>query len=265
MSIPISPHSAPSPSAFGADFHRHGVRSFFSSMTASPAFQFYPGDFLTGTAMMTAAEVGAYIRLLCYQWHTPAGLPDDPAKLARLALCEVADVAAARAKFVRQPSGLLLNAKLEDVRARQKEYSQQQADRARNGWQTRRGNAGAMPGQCPRIIPASSGQCSPSPSPSPCSYSSSENTLGATKRAGTPASVKSSPADDAAWLTEQQASPAYTGIDLAREAAKCAAWCSANGKQPPSRRRLVNWFNRAERPSVLQPPAAPSRVGKNLQ
>jgi hypothetical protein len=31
----------------------------------SPAFQFYPQDFLVGSAMLSAEETGAYIRLLC--------------------------------------------------------------------------------------------------------------------------------------------------------------------------------------------------------
>jgi len=41
-------------------------------MNKSPAFQLYPKDFLVDTAMMTAEEVGAYMRLLCYAW---VGLP----------------------------------------------------------------------------------------------------------------------------------------------------------------------------------------------
>lgn len=33
-----------------------------------PAFQFYADEYLAGTIAMSLAEVGAYIRLLCYQW-----------------------------------------------------------------------------------------------------------------------------------------------------------------------------------------------------
>lgn len=51
----------------------------------SPAFQVYPGDFIhnVDTAGMTAEEIGVYWLLICYSWDAP--LPDDPAKLARMA------------------------------------------------------------------------------------------------------------------------------------------------------------------------------------
>jgi len=53
----------------------------------SPAFQFYPDDWLSceKVACMTPAQEGAYIRLLCYMWRTDdCSLPDDDAKLAVL-------------------------------------------------------------------------------------------------------------------------------------------------------------------------------------
>ena len=52
----------------------------------SPAFRFYPKDFLTsiGQASMSCAEAGAYIRLLCHCW-LEGEIPDDPVACARLA------------------------------------------------------------------------------------------------------------------------------------------------------------------------------------
>ena len=40
-------------------------------MGKSPAFQFYPNDWLSSPriTMMSPAEEGAYIRLLCYDWQ----------------------------------------------------------------------------------------------------------------------------------------------------------------------------------------------------
>lgn len=52
---------------------------------------------------------------------------------------------------------------------------------------------------------------------------------------------------DEEWLNALKTNPAYAGLDVAREHAKMVAWCSVNGKQP-SRRRFVNWLNRAEKP-----------------
>ena len=59
-------------------------------MNPSPAFQFYPGDFLSSmhVNMMTTRQIGAYILLLSYDWSGD-GLPDDDGALRRLArLCE---------------------------------------------------------------------------------------------------------------------------------------------------------------------------------
>lgn len=44
-------------------------------MAKDPAFMFYASDFLTGTMYFTDAQVGKYIRLLCYQ-HQHGGLID---------------------------------------------------------------------------------------------------------------------------------------------------------------------------------------------
>lgn len=46
---------------------------------------------------------------------------------------------------------------------------------------------------------------------------------------------------------ELKKNPAYEGIDIEREYYKMVAWCKANGKIP-SKRRFVNWLNRADKP-----------------
>lgn len=54
-------------------------------MTKSPAFQFYPNDFLAdpNTLVMTAEEIGAYCLLMCVCWNSP--LPNDLSELAAYA------------------------------------------------------------------------------------------------------------------------------------------------------------------------------------
>lgn len=51
----------------------------------SPAFQFYPNDFLMDgkVAGMSLQERGAYITLLCICWKE-CSLPNDPVRLARM-------------------------------------------------------------------------------------------------------------------------------------------------------------------------------------
>jgi len=101
----------------------------------SPAFRFYPADFLTGTDDMGSAEVGAYIRLLSYSW-LKGGLPDDAAKLIRLARWEDQSgfPDSVRSKFKAGDDGLLYNARLEEERAKQEEYSNRQRMNIEQRW-----------------------------------------------------------------------------------------------------------------------------------
>lgn len=67
-------------------------------------------------------------------------------------------------------------------------------------------------------------------------------------------SAEKSAPTDAEWLASLAIDPAFAGLDVQREFAKMSAWCNVNRKQP-SRRRFINWLNRAERPM-----AAPGAV-----
>lgn len=53
-------------------------------MGKPPAFQFYPADFDLDTRLMSAEEVGVYVRLLCSAWVN-GGIPGDSDQLARIA------------------------------------------------------------------------------------------------------------------------------------------------------------------------------------
>lgn len=56
-------------------------------MAQAPAFQLYANDWLSSTkiALMTPAQEGAYIRLLCYAWNDPnCSIPDDDQELSVL-------------------------------------------------------------------------------------------------------------------------------------------------------------------------------------
>lgn len=110
-------------------------------MKASPAFQLYAQDFLVGTAELTAEEVGAYIRLLCYQW-VKGGLPNDENKLAHLAgLTEISGglslgyvLGNVLVKFRLSPEdNLWRNERLEVVRREQAEYREKQANNGKGG------------------------------------------------------------------------------------------------------------------------------------
>ncbi len=147
-----------------------------------PAFQFYADDFSAGTCDLSAADVGAYIRLLCYQWSRGSIPINDPIKLARIAGAEPSvDVLA---KF---PNGM--NARLESEREKQAAYREAQAMRGKVGaakrWDGERhserhsaSNGTATKAPMAQAQPEHSSP-SPSPSPSPFTLTTTENTQSA--------------------------------------------------------------------------------------
>lgn len=77
------------------------------------------------------------------------------------------------------------------------------------------------------------------------SYTDTETVVGAeTKNSSRPRSEKMT---DDEWLAEMKKNPAYAGIDIDRVKGKMEAWCLTNNKSP-TRRRLVNWLNREDKP-----------------
>lgn len=54
-------------------------------MSGTPFMQFYPGDYLGKTMDLTTEQHGAYLLILMTMWQHNAKLPNDPAKLARIA------------------------------------------------------------------------------------------------------------------------------------------------------------------------------------
>jgi hypothetical protein len=59
--------------------------------------------------------------------------------------------------------------------------------------------------------------------------------------------VKPTAPSDADWMESLISDPAYAGIDVKAERAKMVRWCEVNNKKA-SRKRLINWLNRVERP-----------------
>jgi uncharacterized protein YdaU (DUF1376 family) len=152
----------------------------------SPAFQFYPTDFLAddAVAMMTNEQVGAYILLLCYAWQRPQGLPASESLLAKLCRCTAVRFRktiwpALSVKFHHNEEGRLFNPRLENVRREQISYRERSARAGRASAAVR---AAARSGQQDGNIPPTDGPTggptkpqlnpntlplTPSPTPSP--------------------------------------------------------------------------------------------------
>lgn len=101
------------------------------SKSNSPAFQFYPRDFITGTTHMTASEVGAYIRLLCHQWEH-GFVPENETRILRIAGCKKQELPLVLEKFVKTESGLI-NIRLDKSRETLVQYREKQKENGRKG------------------------------------------------------------------------------------------------------------------------------------
>jgi uncharacterized protein YdaU (DUF1376 family) len=120
----------------------------------TPAFQFYPNDFLGSSKVqrMSLTERGAYITLLSHCW-LDHGLPTDLKTLA--AILHVKSIqfermwSGALHECFYEKNGKLQNARLDRERKKQSDFSRRQSDKAHASWESRRnaksGNAAAMP------------------------------------------------------------------------------------------------------------------------
>jgi len=236
----------------------------------TPAFQFYPQDFLVGTAMLSAEETGAYIRLLCYQW-TNDGLPNDKAILARIAGCDGNAIASVWDKFGICQDGKLRNARLESIRVKQNEYRAKQKANSEKRWKNEENGKVGMP---PHIPPHSSGisqQASQSDAlQSSSSYYNIANAIlppvggdeelkvnhkidhmveerlsSKVKQNPTPSSSSSSLNKiNEAWIADIKRH--YPTTDVDQELRNMDAWLANNPKRRKTRKFIVGWLNRCQ-------------------
>lgn len=115
----------------------------------SPAFQFYPKDFLTDgqVASMTLDELGAYMKLLCLCWLDQS-LPDEPRRLAVMVGTSPDHFAALwpqlRPCFVVREDGRLTQPRLDRERLKQAEFRAEQALKGAKGGAERARRAAAQ-------------------------------------------------------------------------------------------------------------------------
>lgn len=130
-------------------------------MNKSPAFQFYPSDFLSdeNVVLMNNREIGCYIKLLSHCW-LEGSIPKEIEKLARL--CgESTDVMwdiweRLDACFNENgKTGRLINPRLERERLKQEEYRKGQSESGKRGMESRWGktsNNKPIASQLPPVI-----------------------------------------------------------------------------------------------------------------
>jgi uncharacterized protein YdaU (DUF1376 family) len=241
----------------------------------SPAFQFYPQDFLVGSAMLSAEETGAYIRLLCYSW-THDGLPDDDAQLQRLAGCHGNAIASIRHKFGICDDGRLRNDRLESIRFKQKEYRDAQKANAEKRWQKQQKTNTSMPSHIPRDIPPHMPSHIPShESGIPVGICQTDalhtsnfvNTIA--DAIVTPSKAEGAEGEDAmalpsdkpkretkivdeAWIADIKRH--YPTTDVDEELRKMDAWIALHPGRRKTRKFIIGWLNRCQTELAPEPP-----------
>lgn len=101
----------------------------------SPAFQFYPDDFIGGTITMSNEERGFYIMLLCLQW-TQGSLTDRDFKHLANGMNDQS-FQFVKNKFERNSDGSYYNFRLESVRSKQQEFRNKQSNAGKAGMEKR--------------------------------------------------------------------------------------------------------------------------------
>ncbi len=108
-------------------------------MRSLPYFKFYPADFMGSgkVQIMSPAEKGIYISLLCHEWQE-GPLPDDATRLARIAGASSREMKEAwpsvRACFSIDENGCLYHPRLE----RERDEDAMSKIRVRQGWSSLR-------------------------------------------------------------------------------------------------------------------------------
>ena len=222
-----------------------------SKSTRSPAFQFYPKDFLLSRRVrrMSLAERGAYITLLSMHW-LDGGLPTDLNQIA-------SDLAMPAARFrymwengplhecFVEKNGRLMNPRLEEEKRKQTDYRSKQRNAALMRWD-KPADASQMP---PAMVSSSS------PISSSVSTASQRTKESVEPHGGSTPAVITFPTVGkcSSWVLTQGRidgwKQSYPNLDVDGECRRASEWIAAN----PERRKtakgmpafLVNWMNRA--------------------
>jgi uncharacterized protein YdaU (DUF1376 family) len=246
-------------------------------MTHPPAFQLYTDDWLGSTkiALMSPAEEGAYVHLLCHCWNDPScSIPNEDAKLAVLSrLGEQWFNGASitlRACFTPHPRHpeRLCNARLLAEFTSLQKFRRDKQRAGKIGGMKSGVSRRQMKEKEPEIdtkhtsVSASSKTQAKRTSSSSSSssilreekkaVSTSLNTASSVQANGQKTRRKRLTDDD--FLTELKQNAAYSGIDIERELGKLQAWLlspKGRGKQL-THNRFLSWLNNADRPMLTR-------------
>jgi uncharacterized protein YdaU (DUF1376 family) len=110
----------------------------------SPAFQFYPADFLNdeNVVLMTNQEIGCYVKLICYCWRE-GSIPADVSKIAKLcgedgsAMAQLWLSIKSCFSSAKNDDTRLVHPRLEEERKKQAEFKKDRISAGKKGAKTR--------------------------------------------------------------------------------------------------------------------------------
>jgi uncharacterized protein YdaU (DUF1376 family) len=245
-----------------------------SKSNKSPAFQFYPKDFLSSRRVdrMSMTERGIYITLLSHCW-LENGLPADISELASACRMKRSQFERIWASSLREcfaeKNGKLINPRLERERHAQSEYRRKQKEKAEKRWNP---DAVALPdsasGNALRSA-SSSASSSASASEEQKSAEPPSDSTPTLMTFTTQGQVKTWDLTRArldGWAQD------FPHLDLLAECRKARAWMDAKPERKKTARGmpafLVGWFTRAvDRGSSAQsaPVSGSSRTAGNAE
>ncbi len=224
-----------------------------------PWVKFSPADYLIDTAPLSPSARGLWMDILCLMWRAESGTLSYPlaswgqilrtvtsdltVTLTELLHFQVCDIETENGNALVTLTG---NAVVTIINRRlQREYSTKESTRLRV--QRHRVTRAVTPPVTAPVTPLDTGE-------------SRVDKTREVKRNGN--AVQN--VTDTDWLHSLRTNPAYLGLNVDIELAKCQAWLSAKyPRKTLSRTRFVNWLNRAEQPMTLPP--TPTRHTRNLQ
>lgn len=220
-------------------------------MAYSPAFQFYPGDF-TGdrnTIPMSAAEIGAYILLICECWDKDNSLPEDLQDLADIARMDLVQFTVCWDRRIKKcfryddKKKCFFHKRLLEEIKKQKAWSKKKSEAGKKGMAKRWEQKASDDNTVISVLGSDITQHN-SPSPSLSSSYKEESTTTTTTTA------KPKISDDE-WLESLCINPAYKNIPVLMEFERAKVWADTNGRQC-TRRFFIGWLNRAKPMDVKQ-------------
>lgn len=113
-------------------------------LNKSPAFQFYPAEFLAdeNVALMSNQQLGCYMKLMCYCWRE-GSIPSEIAKIARLCgedhhvMAELWLAISSCFSKAMEDANRLIHPRLEKERIKQLEYKIERAQSGKKGAKAR--------------------------------------------------------------------------------------------------------------------------------